>query len=95
MQTALECLFGICARGHGMSEPIYEELTLWGERDQRERLGQAEIPREGLGVKHSQHNGLQRKTLSYRAMQTNVFIQVYAITGKKKNNLLFCFQLIT
>lgn len=93
MQTALERLFGICAHGDGMSEPIHEELTLWGKGDQPESLGRAEIPLEGLGMKHSHYNGLQRETLSYSVMQIRVFIQVYATTGKK--NLLFCFQLIT
>lgn len=53
MQTALECLFGICALGEGMCEPIHEELTLRGKGDQPERLGRAEIPLEGLGMKHT------------------------------------------
>lgn len=93
MQTALGCLFRICARGDGMSEPIHEELTLRGEGDQPGRLGRAEIPLEGLGVKHSHHNGLQRKTLSYSTMQ--IYVYPSLCHHRKKKNLLFCFQLIT
>lgn len=80
MQTALECLYGICAHGDEMSEPIYQELTLWGKGDQPERLGRAEIPLEGI---ETHHNGLQRKTLSYSVMQIHAFSQVMSSQERK------------
>lgn len=59
-----------------------------------ERLGQAEIPIQRLGMKCAPPRALAENFFSYSIIQIHIFMQVYAsFTGNK--NLLLCFQLIT